>query len=129
MKELRRANEILRKASAYCAGGASQNSWAPRQMVMAFIDDHAKELGIEPICRELQVAPSSYHEHAVRLADPDRRSARARRDDEIREDIRRVHEASFGLYGTRKSLPRRRPGSGINCDVRASRWPSAPWSG
>ena len=43
---------------------------------MAFIDDHAKELGIEPICRELQVAPSSYHEHAVRLVDPDKRSAR-----------------------------------------------------
>ena len=69
---------------------------------MSFIDDHAKELGIEPICRELQVAPSSYHEHAVRLVDPDKRSARARRDDEIKEDIRRVHEASFGLYGTRK---------------------------
>jgi putative transposase len=71
-------------------------------MVMAFIDAHRKDLGIEPICRELAVAPSSYHEHAVRLADPDKRSARARRDDEIKEQIRRVHAASFGLYGTRK---------------------------
>ena len=69
---------------------------------MAFIDAHAKELGIEPICRELQVAPSSWHEHAVRLVDPDKRSARARRDDALGEQIRRVHEASFGLYGTRK---------------------------
>jgi hypothetical protein len=69
---------------------------------MAFIDAHAKELGIEPICRELRVAPSSYHTHAARLADPDKRSARARRDDEIREQIKRVHDASFGLYGTRK---------------------------
>lgn len=69
---------------------------------MAFIDANAKELGIEPICRELAIAPSSYHEHAARLADPGRRSARARRDDEIGEQIKRVHDASFGLYGTRK---------------------------
>ena len=69
---------------------------------MSFIDSHREELGIEPICRELAVAPSSYHEHAVRLADPGKRPVRARRDDEIKEQIRRVHDASFGLYGTRK---------------------------
>ena len=69
---------------------------------MSFIDAHHEELGIEPICRELRVAPSSYHEHAARLADPDKRSARTRRDDEIKEQIKRVHDASFGLYGTRK---------------------------
>ena len=69
---------------------------------MAFIDAHRGELGIEPICRELAIAPSSYHEHAARRADPTRRSARARRDDEIRAHIGRVHEASFGLYGSRK---------------------------
>lgn len=69
---------------------------------MSFIDAHREELGIEPICRELVIAPSSYHEHAARLADPGRRPARARRDDEIREAIRRVHENSFGLYGARK---------------------------
>ena len=69
---------------------------------MSFIDTHHGELGIEPICRELAVAPSSWHEHAARLADPGKRSARARRDDVIRGNISRVHEASFGLYGTRK---------------------------
>ncbi|HEX2814331.1 MAG TPA: IS3 family transposase [Sphingopyxis sp.] len=99
VKELRRANEILRKASAYfCAGGARP----PRQMVMSFIDSHREELGIEPICRELAIAPSSYHEHAARLADPAKRSARARRDDEIKQQIKRVHDDSSGLYGTRK---------------------------
>jgi putative transposase len=71
-------------------------------MVMAFVDAHHEDLGIEPICRELAIAPSSYHEHARRLADPAKRPARARRDDEIREQIGRVHEASFGLYGSRK---------------------------
>ena len=69
---------------------------------MSFIDAHREELGIEPICRELAIAPSSYHEHAARLADPSKRPARARRDDEMREAIKRVHENSFGLYGARK---------------------------
>ncbi|WP_176599234.1 IS3 family transposase [Sphingobium sp. 15-1] len=99
VKELRRANEILRKASAYfCDGGARP----PREMMMAFIDAHREDLGIEPICRELAIAPSSYHEHAARRADSGRRPARTRRDEEIREQIKRVHEASFGLYGARK---------------------------
>ncbi len=70
---------------------------------MAFIDGHAKELGIKPICRELAIALSSYHEPAARLADPGKRSAHARRDDEIKEQIGRVHEASFDLFGTRKN--------------------------
>ncbi|WP_085998824.1 IS3 family transposase [Novosphingobium sp. Rr 2-17] len=99
VKELRRANEILRKASAYfCDGGVRP----PRQMMMSFIDTHREDLGIEPICRELAIAPSSYHEHARRLANPGRRPARARQDDEMMEQIKRVHEASSGLYGVRK---------------------------
>ena len=60
---------------------------------MSFIDAHREELGIEPICRELAVAPSSYHEHAVRLADPGRRPARVRRDDELKEDINGLYKA------------------------------------
>lgn len=70
---------------------------------MAFIDAHRDELAIEPTCRELAIAPSSYHEYAARLADPGRRPARARRDDEFRKQIRRVHENNFGLYGSRKA--------------------------
>ena len=69
---------------------------------MSFIDSHREELGIEPICRELAIAPSSYDEHATRLAEPGKRSARARRDDKIKEQIKRVHDDSSGLYGTRK---------------------------
>ncbi len=69
---------------------------------MSFIDAHREDLGIEPICRELAVAPSSYNEHARRQVDPGRRPARARRDDEIKAQIKRVHEASSGLYGARK---------------------------
>lgn len=68
---------------------------------MSFIECHAKELGIEPICRELAISRSSYHEHAARLADPAKQSARTRRDDEVTEEIRRVHDDSSGFYGTR----------------------------
>ncbi len=86
---------------------------------MSFIDSHREELGIEPICRELAVAPSSYHAHAARLADPAKRSARARRDDEIKQQIGQVHEASLGLYGTRKVWHQmRREGSKVaKCTV------------
>ena len=86
---------------------------------MSFIDSHREELGIEPICRELAVAPSSYHERTARLADPAKRSARARRDDEIKQQIRCVHEASSGLYGTRKVWRQmRREGSKVaKCTV------------
>ncbi len=69
---------------------------------MSFIDDHRAELGIEPICRELAIAPSAYRCHAARRIDPEKRPARARVDDELTGHIRRVHEASFGLYGARK---------------------------
>ena len=46
----------------------------------AFIDDHRGIYGVEPICRVLPIAPSTYHEHAARNRDPDRRPARERRD-------------------------------------------------
>lgn len=70
--------------------------------MMAFIDAHREDLGIEPICRELAIAPSSYHEHTLRLADPGRRPARARSDEAMREQIKRVHEDNHGVYGSRK---------------------------
>lgn len=85
MKELRRRQQdSLQDTCIFCVGGVLP----PRQMVMAFIDASAKELGIEPICRELRVTPSSYYEHAARLADPSRRPFCARRDDDIRRQIK-----------------------------------------
>ena len=70
--------------------------------MMAFIDDHRDVYGVEPICRVLPIAPSTYHEHAARKRDPSRRPARDRRDAELSEEIRRVFEANFGVYGVRK---------------------------
>jgi transposase InsO family protein len=68
----------------------------------AFIDEHREVYGVEPICRVLPIAPSTYYEHAARKADPDRRSARERRDVELSQEIRRVFAANFGVYGVRK---------------------------
>ncbi len=68
----------------------------------AFIDDHREVHGVEPICRVLPIAPSTYHAHAARLADPSRRSARAQRDAELRPEIQRAWEENFKVYGVRK---------------------------
>jgi putative transposase len=70
--------------------------------MIAFIDDHRAAYGVEPICRVLPIAPSTYHAHAARRADPGKVSARARRDGRLRIEIRRVFEANFGVYGVRK---------------------------
>ena len=68
----------------------------------AFIDDHRDVYGVEPICKVLPIAPSTYREHAARRADPGRAPARERRDAGLRDDIRRVFEANFEVYGVRK---------------------------
>jgi len=70
--------------------------------MIAFIDDHRTLYGVEPICRVLPIAPSTYHARVACRADPAKGSARSRRDDELRVEIRRVHAANFGVYGVRK---------------------------
>ena len=69
--------------------------------MIAFIDDHREVYGVEPICRVLPIAPSTYHAHVAQRADPAKASPRARQDRVLREQIRRVHAAHFGVYGTR----------------------------
>jgi len=68
----------------------------------AFIDEHRDAYGVEPIYRVLPIAPSSYHERVAQRRDPGRRSARSRRDDEIKPEIVRVFAENFGVYGVRK---------------------------
>ena len=70
--------------------------------MIAFIDDHREVYGVEPICRVLPIAPSTYHAHLAQRADPTKVSARGRRDLVLTDQIRRVHEANFGVYGVRK---------------------------
>jgi len=70
--------------------------------MIAFIDDHREAYGVEPICKVLPIAPSTYHAHQVVRRDPARASARARRDGGLKEKIRRVFDANFQVYGARK---------------------------
>ena len=70
--------------------------------MIAFIDAHREVYGVEPICRMLPIAPSTYYEHAARRTDPNRLPPRARRDARLRPEIRRVWEENFQVYGVRK---------------------------
>jgi putative transposase len=58
---------------------------------------HRDRFGVEPICRALQVAPSTYYAAVSRQP-----SARAVRDAELNAEITRVHQNNFGVYGVRK---------------------------
>ncbi len=68
----------------------------------SFIDAHRGHYGVEPICRELPIAPSRYYEYKAREADPGRLPPRLQRDRALASEIRRVHEENFGVYGARK---------------------------
>lgn len=70
--------------------------------MITFIDDHRKAYGVEPICKVLPIAPSTYHERQVQRRDPARLSARARRDLELKPQIARVFAENFAVYGVRK---------------------------
>lgn len=70
--------------------------------MIAFIDDHRDKHGVEPICKLLPIAPSTYRAHAARRRDPAKASARTRRDATLREKIQRVFDANFQVYGVRK---------------------------
>jgi transposase InsO family protein len=70
--------------------------------MIAFIEAHRGAYGVEPICRVLPIAPSTYHDHAAKQRDPSRLSARARRDQELKAEVTRVFAENFGVYGVRK---------------------------
>src|SRR3982751_25822 len=75
----------------FCHGGARP----PLQAMIAFLEDHRPVYGVEPICRVLPIAPSTYYEHAARQRHPARLPTRARRDEVLRSEIRRVWEENF----------------------------------
>jgi len=70
--------------------------------MVSFIDQHRDAYGVEPICTELPIAPSTYYEYKAREADPGRLPARHRRDAWLEVEIQRVWEENFRVYGVRK---------------------------
>lgn len=70
--------------------------------MISFIDEHRSVFGVEPICRLLPIAPSTYYEVVAKRTDVDRLSARARSDMAMKVEIRRVFNENFQVYGVRK---------------------------
>ncbi|WP_434082106.1 IS3 family transposase [Escherichia coli] len=98
-RELRRSNDILRQASAYfCEGGVRP----PLEKVMPLLDKLRKLYGVGPVCSELHIAPSTYYHCQQQRHHPDKRSARAQRDDWLKKEILRVYDENHKVYGVRK---------------------------
>ena len=70
--------------------------------MISFINENKALHGVESICRHLPIAPSTYYEHEARRVDPARRPERAKRDEMLVAEIRRVHAENFSVYGVRK---------------------------
>ena len=72
------------------------------QVLRDFIDQHRDAHGVEPICKVLQIAPSGYRRHAAQQRNPALRCARAKTDDTLKPEIRRVWQANMRVYGADK---------------------------
>ncbi|WP_419471506.1 IS3 family transposase [Escherichia coli] len=98
-RELRRSNDILRQASAYfCEGGVRP----PLEKMMPLLDKLREQYGVGPVCSELHIAPSTYYHCQQQRHHPDKRSARAQRDDWLKREIQRVYDENHKVYGVRK---------------------------
>ena len=84
--------------SAAVQGGARPQT----QLMVDFIDQHADEYGVEPICKQLPIAPSTYHRHKRLIEHPEQRSNRAQKNESLELEIKRVWSESYGNYGVRK---------------------------
>ena len=70
--------------------------------MIAFIDRHRAEYGVEAICRRLPISASTYFAHRAKQRDPSLRSERERRDERLGLEIRRLWSGNFQVYGARK---------------------------
>ncbi|MCX0122078.1 IS3 family transposase [Escherichia coli] len=98
-RELRRSNDILRQASAYFGEGGVR---PPLEKMMPLLDKLREQYGVGPLCSELHIAPSTYYHCQQQRHHPDKRSARAQRDDWLKKEIQRVYDENHKVYGVRK---------------------------
>jgi transposase InsO family protein len=70
--------------------------------MVAFVDAHRDGDGVESICTQLPIAPSTYYAHKAQTRDPARRSARAQRDATLRTEIQRIWDENHQVYGVIK---------------------------
>jgi transposase InsO family protein len=69
---------------------------------VAFIDAHRDDYGVESMCRQLPIAPSTYYESKARERDPSLQPARYHSDEALKPEITRVWNENFEVYGARK---------------------------
>nr|WP_171820790.1 IS3 family transposase [Escherichia coli] len=98
-RELRRSNDILRQASAYLREGGVR---PPLEKIMPLLDKLREQCGVGPVCSELHIAPSTYYHCQQQRHRPDKRSARAQRDDWLKKEILRVYDENHQVYSVRK---------------------------
>ncbi|EPB6563160.1 IS3 family transposase [Escherichia coli] len=98
-RELRRSNDILRQASAYFGEGGVR---PPLEKMMPLLDKLREQYGVGPLCSELHIAPSTYYHCQQQRHHPDKRSARAQRDNWLKKEIQRVYDENHKVYGVRK---------------------------
>ena len=72
-------------------------------MMVSFIDTHRAAYGVEPLCRQLPIAPSMYYEQRARAADPERLPATTRRNQLLSVAVRRVWDENQQVYGAKKA--------------------------
>lgn len=70
--------------------------------MIAFINDHRDAYGVEPICRVLPIAPSTYYDHIAKRQHPGAAAPRVQRDAILRPEIKRVFNANHDVYGAEK---------------------------
>tara|TARA_R110002072_G_scaffold181230_1_gene337239 strand:+ start:264 stop:479 length:216 start_codon:yes stop_codon:yes gene_type:complete len=70
--------------------------------MICFIKEHRHVCGVGPICRVLQVAPSTFYAYLAVDNDPDKASDRAKRDAKLRTELKRVWGDNRSVYGARK---------------------------
>lgn len=71
-------------------------------MMVAYIDEHVDRYGVEPICEQLPITPSTYYAHKACESDVSLCCARARRDVQLEIEIIRAWNENFRAYGAYK---------------------------
>ena len=88
---------------------------SPTEVTKAFIDARRGAHGVGPICSELPIAPSTYHESKAQEANCSRLPTHVHRDAEVCKQIGRVYDENVRGYTGFAWW-------GVSADVRASRW-------
>ena len=115
LKELERENRELKRANESQGVGVFRPGGArpPTEVNVLFVDANRENYGVEPICRMLPIAPSTYYEQKAREKDPSRLMSNS--------------AARFIVYGKRTLTCMACARSGVSCAVRAATWLDARW--